>query len=244
MRKIKLSEYCKRIREKTGMNVSAFARAKDISDTQIIRIEKGLYDKDPSPLVISRICKQYSIPITELQKIDIKANREFIERVRSYYTPDEKPTLEKRDQYLDYFVKEYLKRNGFTRIEKISSYTPAISNQVTMNLAGSLKGYDIKCLDEDKKETYCFVINDPITINARNDYERITDRVKSILFKIMTNPNISSNDINVFILTPSDSIFDYLKHHMLFNNFQHLKGLDFFVATCRTNREIKIHKYE
>ena len=241
MEKEKLSSYCKRVREETGLTVPNFAAFKGVSDTQVLRIENGFYDNNPSPLVISRICATYGLSVENLNRVDIKLDDDFINKVKAY-SVIEKPS-NKREEYLHYFVDEYLKSNGFLNIEFSELYSSELDKREKrkFNLKKISERYDIKCVNTEGINTYCFLIEDPITINADIDHKKIVNSIKDILYYLVSSSLFDNNNIIVYLLTPSESIFNYIKNLVNPNNFNnHLQNITFKFATVRTNRKILV----
>lgn len=67
--KIKISEYCKKIRLDTGLSVYAFAQSRGVSHAYIRDVEAGKKDK-PSLLILSRLINTYDLTNDELVNLD------------------------------------------------------------------------------------------------------------------------------------------------------------------------------
>ena len=68
-KKIKISEYCKKIRLDTELSVNAFAQSRGVSHAYIRDVEAGKKDK-PSLLILSRLISIYGLTNDELVNLD------------------------------------------------------------------------------------------------------------------------------------------------------------------------------
>lgn len=64
MKKLKLSEYVKKLREESNLTINEFAKLHNLSHTQISKYESGQLD-DPTALVISKLCRKLGIEGSE-----------------------------------------------------------------------------------------------------------------------------------------------------------------------------------
>ena len=80
-----------------------------------------------------------------------------------------------------------------------------------------------------------------ITINADIDHKKIVNSIKDILYYLVSSSLFDNDNIIVYLLTPSESIFNYIKNLVNPNNFNnHLQNITFKFATVRTNRKILV----
>ena len=70
MEKILISQYCKKMREKTGFSVNAFAKSRGVSHTYILDVESGKKDK-PSIAMLNKLINTYHFSSEDLSQLDV-----------------------------------------------------------------------------------------------------------------------------------------------------------------------------
>lgn len=251
-KKYTLSKYCANIRAKTGLNKKAFAKSVGVSDVQIGKIERGIFD-NPSPLMLFRIFKTYQIDSSKISDIELgNVSKEFIYSFNQYIEQDE---LDSNVYYLQQHFSDYLLANHYTIIEpswcikdptnkefpKIVPHTEYID---ALDIGGHkqnkyIYGYIIKSVSTIKSEANKDFVREEIHSAISNIVNPLYLRYPSFSTSFNLKPGENGNKFDLYFITGSKEIYNYLLE--LKNTFI-LLDCDIYCFYSRYNKKYEIEK--
>lgn len=257
---MKISEFCRKIREDLGLNVLSFSEALGCSHSYILKIESGVYD-DPTALVVAKIILKYDLDLDVfLDSIDNDFSDEFIESVKRhlYRNIGTKIVINKRN-IISKFYKDYLVPNGYKDVDESlmtgnilinqAKFKPfSIADDSFVDIEDSIKKQkatiypqvDYVCTKDNR---LCFVrildIRSTIVVNVDRD------KVLNDVFNIFSDISLGyfeTADINmeydIIMLTPSEKIFDFIKEELSKRNVGIRGGYRVAISLVRPKRPI------
>ncbi|MBR0418319.1 MAG: helix-turn-helix transcriptional regulator [Erysipelotrichaceae bacterium] len=213
MEKVKISEYCKKIRKDSGLTAEQFAKQRGVSRAYISKIEAGESDK-PSIVVLSKIAKVYDLDMDELFQLDV--DEVFIEGA-GLVAFGKNPLKDNRSikQQLEDFNNRYLIPNGY-KADYLDLVTKSVNSKAFYDLSGT---------GNDNEKFYGTIINGFSTQTSdKRKQKKVKDSIITFLDYFFTNIEFGSNDkIHLFIVTNSESVIKIIedfrnKHIIVFGN--------------------------
>lgn len=257
---MKISEYCKKIRETKGLNVLSFSELLNCSHSYILKIESGVYD-DPTALVVAKIILKYNLDLDEfLADIDNNFTPEFIDSVKRhlYKNIGTKLVINKKN-IISKFYKDYLIPNGYKDVDESLMTGNVIVNQATFKPITLTDDSFVSIEDSISKEKatiypevdyvcvkdnrLCFVciLNIRSTIVVNVDKEKLLNDVNSILADIANGYFETANNnmkYDIIMITPSEKIFNFLKDELSRRKIGLREGYRLGIALVRPKRPI------
>ena len=171
-KKIPISEYCKRIREESGLSANAFAKQKNVSHTYISDVELGKKNR-PSIGILVKLINVYQLTAGDLSKMDVDPY--FVDESLNvaalqhpYYAIKEGSF---NNQVYNY-INLYLVPNGYTITDKpFFDYKKAKRSEQTFDLDGYINPiYDVKGINPNGEMFFFFALSSARTTLYDEDY--------------------------------------------------------------------------
>lgn len=238
-----LSDYCKKMRENTGLSVLAFSKEKGVSHTYIQYVESGKYDISPSSTALARIVSIYDMDIDLALNLTHITQQGDYKRDIEYYL-ENKATKSKKILNVSKLAEEftkYLSDNGYSIEQEfsISSYQFRKSNKYD-----TLINFDIQCY----KDCPCYVyfIDQLTTIQTDKDIYRIHEYFRNLMGSLVLKHGLGRSNLfhpdikeaEIMLVTSSEKIMNEILFEFK-NTIHWLDEVDIQLFYCRPKRETK-----
>ena len=202
-KKIPISEYVKKIRKETGLNIEQFANKIGVSRAYVSRLENKALDEKMSIALLNKMFTVYDMTFDDLYEMDIPEI--FVEGVGFLHLKDPYASGKNINKNLNN-LKEYLEKEGYTNI------------RITRN--GKDEPYDMIGITPDDNKFVCKMMQ--VFSTSINDIKRkniifnktfslIQDAAKREIFR-------DDKKLELIIFTSSDTTFEtfenYKKEHI------------------------------
>lgn len=230
---MKISEFCRNRRLKSGSNIKEFALKNGKSRTFVENVEKGDYD-NPSLRRLKTIVSTYQITREELSSIEglnlTEAETEFLfaNQQNNYYNSESKPNVNEvlseneelsQGDKTSIIVKNYLKNNGYSPITK---YEPIIYE-------------DILCTNISGNKVYIYFFENLAMQIGKIHVHHSNNVIENILFecdelllnligRLMLNEQVNNND-ELILVVFSKCVYDHLIEYSVPGTFLKTKIL-------------------
>lgn len=223
--KVKLSEFCKNIRNKSGLSKVAFSEKIGISDVQVGKIEHGMMD-NPTPLVLYRIYAAYGMSLDDIENcIDFtEMGPGFIPSFKEYVNRD---IIEKNNSYLIELFTNFLEKNGFDVIYPDSSnWLGNYKNTYTSEIEWIDRcAFCAKGIKSNSNNAYGYIVSSNNQIKSKKDELEILHEIDNIVSIIIHPrhliyeqidiksefvPGLKDKKFAIYFITGSKSIYDFL----------------------------------
>ena len=259
---MKLSEYCRKLRNEKGLGVYDFSKELGCSHSYISIIESGKYD-DPSPLNFAKVILKYNLDIDSvMEEVDtIDYNDDFIHEVKRhlYRNIGTKIVLNKRSM-INKIIDEYLVPLGYKDIDKTVPEGDALINQANkspvsfyskdfINIETSIRNESITIYPrvdyvcyKDNKLCFVCILDITSTIAVNVDKFKIIAYIRQLLADIAYGyfeVRNSKYSYDVLLLTPSEKIFNFIIEEVFSKHFLLYASYQIGIALVRKKRKIK-----
>lgn len=232
MEKKKISDFCKSIREQTGLSQNAFAIENNISHTTVNKIENGVYDKNPSPIVLARIAHVYGFDINDAFAYGFVFDDVYLKKLNSCLTKEYKGTPPlASNNLLNIFNKTYVE-NNHSSDECWDIVIGSSRDDIELDNCQYCE-HLISRIHNHNAYVYC--IKDVSTINSDKDKRKLDTLFSKIVFnslyETIQNNSHKNEYKEIFIVTGSEKIYNYLLNKYK-NNFETPKYIFYRLFYC------------
>jgi len=230
---MKLSEYCRKKRESTGLNVLAFSKKLGCSHSYILKLESGAYDS-PTSLIVAKVILKYDLDIEDFENIEgIDYSNDFIEDIKRHLNRSigTKMVINTKN-IIEKLRKEYLLPNGYKDIDSSRMAGNLIMNQskyysfhdssstfksVEDSISNEQATIYPACVDytcqKDNKILFVKVIDIRSTIVVNVDKERIYSYIMQTIGEISCDyfeVKGINDEYDILLVTPSEKVYEYV----------------------------------
>jgi len=229
LKPLKISDYCREMREKTGLSQNAFAKQNNISHTKVNKIENGDFDVNPSPVVLARIADIYGFDINDAFAYGIRVDEKYLAKLNSYRLNNHvgTPALT-GNELLDTFIRTYIRKTHSS-----DSDWSILTEEIRDSKKLDDSHYCLKLIEDTYRfNGYVYCIKSVSTINSTKDTKIIDSLIGKIVLNSLTETNESKFDYKtILIVTGSEKIYKYILNKYK-NKINNTKFIEYRLFYC------------